>query len=39
MTQRTNIKMTKNKTNYYRQNRIKAKINPWVRMLVLGFTN
>jgi hypothetical protein len=36
LTQRTNIiKMIRR--NYYRYNRIKAKINPWVRMLVLGF--
>jgi hypothetical protein len=26
--QRTNIKMKKNRANYYRYNRIKAKINP-----------
>jgi hypothetical protein len=36
LTQRTNI-MKKNRTNYYRYNRINAKINPSVRMLVLGF--
>jgi hypothetical protein len=36
LTQRTNI-MKKNGTNYHRHNRIKANINPWVRMLVLGF--
>jgi hypothetical protein len=36
LTKRTNI-MKKNRTNYYRYNRIKAKINPRVRMLVLGF--
>jgi hypothetical protein len=36
LTQRTNI-MKKNRTNYYRYNRNKAKINPRVRMLVLGF--
>jgi hypothetical protein len=29
--------MKKNRTNYYRYNRIKAKINSSVRMLVLGF--
>jgi hypothetical protein len=31
--------MKKNKTNYYRYNRIKAKINPQVRMLVLEQTS
>jgi hypothetical protein len=36
LTMRTSI-MKKNRTNYYRYNRTKAKINPCVRMLVLGF--
>jgi hypothetical protein len=31
--------MKNNRTNYYRYNRIKTKINPRVRMLVLGFKN
>jgi hypothetical protein len=31
--------MKQKRANYYRYNRIQAKINPRVRMLVLGFKN